>query len=156
MRIARFDGLSVLGISGAVALMSAASRDVSGAIIGLLVAAAGAMELHGTTLLRVGRPRGMQWLVASQFYLMAVILAYAGMRLARPDISLLRKVVTPELSEQIQQAGMTIDEFLYDFFKLVYLGVAIATLLYQGCMALYYIRRRAAVEAALLEEFEVE
>ena len=43
LRVARFDGLSVLGVSGAFALISAASQDVSGAMIGLLVAAAGAI-----------------------------------------------------------------------------------------------------------------
>jgi len=86
-RIARFDGLSVLIVAGGFALLSAASKDISGAVIGLLIAAAGAIELHGVALLRVGRD-GMRWLVSSQLYLMAVILAYAGFRLptsrARP------------------------------------------------------------------------
>lgn len=152
MRVARFDGLSVLGVAGAFALVSAASRDVSGAIIGLLVAAAGAIELHGVTLLRAGRGRGMGWLISSQLYLMAILLAYAAIRLARPDISTIRAVVTVELAEQIRQAGMSVDEFLLEFLRLVYVGVAAVTLLYQGGMTIYYVRRRAAVAAALHED----
>jgi len=155
MRVARFDGLSVLGVAGAFALVSAASRDVSGALIGLLVAAAGAIELHGVTLLRAGRERGMGWLISSQLYLMAILLCYAAMRLARPDISTLRAVVTAELAEQIRQAGLGIDEFLLEFLRLVYVGVAAVTVLYQGGMTIYYVRRRAAVAVALHEE-EVE
>jgi hypothetical protein len=37
----------------------------------------------------------------------------------------------------------------------MYGGVAVATILYQGGMTLYYARRRVAVAAALLE-YEIE
>ncbi len=152
LRLARFDGLSVLGVSGAFALISAASRDVPGALIGLLVAAAGAIELHGVTLLKVGRGRGMNWLITSQLYLMAILVGYAAVRLLRPDITAMKAIVTSELADQIQQAGMTVDQFLLMFLRLVYAGVAAATVLYQGGMTIYYVRRRNAVAAALLEE----
>jgi len=155
LRVARFDGLSVLGVSGAFALISAASQDVSGAMIGLLVAAAGAIELHGVTLLKVGRGRGMNWLITSQLYLMAILIGYAYVKLLKPDISMIRPVVTPELTEQIHQAGMSVDQFLLEFLRLMYGGVAVATILYQGGMTLYYARRRVAVAAALLE-YEIE
>jgi hypothetical protein len=150
-RVARFDGMSILGVAGAFALISAASRDVSGAVIGLLVAGAGAIELHGAALLRAGRGNGMRWLVSSQLYLMTTMLTYVALRMANPDISTIRPVVTVELAAQIQQAGMTIDQFLLEFLRLVYLCVAGATLLYQGGMTVYYLRRRVAVEAAMLE-----
>src|SRR5580700_100147 len=52
LRVARFDGVSVLVLAGFFALVSAASGDVSGAAFGLLIAAAGAIELHGMGLLR--------------------------------------------------------------------------------------------------------
>jgi hypothetical protein len=151
LRVARFDGISVLGVAGAFALISAASRDVSGAVIGLMVAAAGAIELHGVTLLRVGRANGMRWLVTSQAYLLATMLGYAGMRLMNPDIASLKPIVTAELAEQIQQAGMSVDQFLLEFLRLVYVAVAALTLLYQGGMVIYYLRRRTAVEIALQE-----
>jgi len=151
VRVARFDGMSILGLSGAFALLSAASRDVSGSVIGLLIAAAGAIELHGAALLRAGRGNGMRWLVSSQLYLLTTVLGYVAVRIANPDISAIRPVVTTELAEQIRQAGMTVDQFLVEFLRLFYLCVAGATFLYQGGMAIYYMRRRTAVEAAMLE-----
>jgi hypothetical protein len=149
LRVAKFDGMSVLGVAGAFALVSAASRDVSGAVIGLLVAAAGAIELHGVGLLRGGRASGLRWLVSSQLYLMAVMLVYVGMRFGNPDIGAIRPIVNADLESQIKLAGMTVDDFLLEFLRLVYVGVGAATILYQGGMTVYYLRRRAAVEAAV-------
>ncbi|HXN35586.1 MAG TPA: hypothetical protein VN877_05410, partial [Opitutaceae bacterium] len=59
LRVARFDGVSVLVLAGFFALVSAASGDVSGAAFGLLIAAAGAVELHGMGLLRAADRRGV-------------------------------------------------------------------------------------------------
>jgi hypothetical protein len=151
LRVARFDGMSVLGVAGAFALISAASRDVSGAVIGLMVAAAGAIELHGVTLLRGGRGAGMRWLVGSQLYLLAVMLGYSALRLSNPDIASIRPIVNADLAEQIQAAGMSVDQFLLEFLRLVYVAVAAASLLYQGGMTIYYLRRRAAAEMAIEE-----
>jgi hypothetical protein len=151
LRVAKFDGMSVLGVAGAFALVSAASRDVSGAVIGLLVAAAGAVELHGVALLRSGLAGGLRWLVSSQVYLMTVMLVYVALRLSSPDISAIRPIVTADLANQIHLAGMTVDDFLLEFLRLVYLVVGAATVLYQGGMTVYYLRRRAAVEAAVLD-----
>ena len=146
------NGTSVLAIAGAFALISAASRDVTGAVIGLLVAGAGAVELHGATLLRASDLKGMRWLVSSQLYLMAVMLIYCAFRLARPDISSLRPLVTEELAEQIRQSDMSVDQVLLELQRLVYFAVAAATLLYQGGMTIYYLRRRAVVAAALQQD----
>lgn len=154
-RVARFDGMSVLIVAGGFALLSAASRDISGAVIGLLIAAAGAIELHGVALLRVGR-NGMRWLVSSQLYLMATILAYAGFRIARPDVAWMLPYVTGEAAEPIlqaaQQEGMTVEQLLVGAMSMFYLLVAAVTLLYQGGMAVYYLKRRQAVAEALQED----
>ena len=48
LRLARFDGTGVLVLSGTFAVMAALGRDVPFAVIGLLGAAAGAVELHGS------------------------------------------------------------------------------------------------------------
>jgi hypothetical protein len=151
LRVARLDGASILGVAGAFALVSAAFRDVTGAVIGLLVAAAGATELHGASLLRAGDVKGTRWLYGSQLYLMGVILAYCAFRLERPDLAAWRAVVTEDLTEQIRQAGLTVDEVLLQLHRLVYFCVAAATLLYQGGMTFYYLRHRAALAAALQE-----
>jgi len=155
MRVARFDGLSVLIVAGGFALLSAASRDVSGAAIGLLIAGAGAIELHGVGLLRAGQ-EGMKWLISSQLFLMGTILVYAGFRILRPDVAWMLPYVTGEAAEPIlqaaQQQGLTVEQLLVGAMSMFYVLVAIITLLYQGGMTIYYLRRRKAVELALKEE----
>ena len=80
LRVARLDGLSVLVISGVFALVSALAGDGLGAVVGLLVAGAGAVELHGATLLEHGEPRGIDWLTGSQGFLLATIALYCALR----------------------------------------------------------------------------
>src|SRR5277367_6274103 len=157
LRIARFDGLSVLFLAGFFALVSAASGDVSGAAFGLLIAAAGAIELHGMGLLRAIDRRGMTWLVSSQVYLMVVVLGYVAFRLANPDsdpvVKLVKAAVATDGSD-LQQAGLDPAKVMADFpaqLRLLYLAVAAVTVVYQGGMAVYYLRRRTAVETALDE-----
>jgi hypothetical protein len=153
LRVARLDGTSVLAIAGAFALISAAFfRDAKGAAIGLLVAAAGAIELHGATLLRACDAKGMRWLVSSQLYLMTVMLAYCAFQLARPDLAFWRQFITAEAADQLRQADISVDQFIVETLRLAYLAVAAATLLYQGGMTIYYLRRRAVVVAALQED----
>lgn len=152
LAVARFDGISVLAVAGACALISAAAHDTTGAVVGVIVAGAGAIELHGTALLRHGDERGMRWLVASQLFLMAAIMGYVAFRFANPDLATFQKVITPEISDQIQQAGMTVDQFIRGMLHMIYFAVAAATFLYQGGMSVYYLRRRAAVAQALRED----
>jgi hypothetical protein len=155
LRVARFDGLSVLLLAGFFALVSAASGDVSGAVFGLLIAASGAVELHGAALLRAANKRGMRWLVGSQLYLMSMVLGYVGYRLANPDVDPMMKLAKSTLAAQARQAGLDPDQFIAEFpraLRLLYLAVAGLTIIYQGGMTVYYLRRRAAVEKAVEEE----
>jgi hypothetical protein len=154
LRVARFDGLGVLIVAGGVALISASYKDISGALVGLLVAAAGAIELHGVSLLRAHQPSGMRWLVSSQLYLVATILAYVGYRLARPDVSsILQFISASPAADVFEQAavqqGVTLKQLILDSFQQFYVCVAVLTVLYQGGMTLYYLKRRNAVETAL-------
>jgi hypothetical protein len=151
LRVANLDGLSVLAIAGILALAAAAGGDYAGAAIGLLVAAAGAIELHGAGLVRAGETRGMNWVVASQPYLLAVLLGYCALRLTNFDMTMLQGALTDEMRETIREAGYRVDQFLRLVYNLTYGTLAVATLIYQGGMTIYYLRRRAAVEAALEE-----
>ena len=151
LRTAHLDGMGVLVISGAFALASAASRGRSGMIVGLLVAAAGAIELHGGSLLRRGERGGLYWLVGSQIYLLAVLLGYVSLRLTHIDINAVRGLLTDDVKKQIADTGMTVDEFLRMGYGLLYRLVGGLSILYQGGMALYYLRKRRAVSAALEE-----
>ncbi len=152
-RVARFDGMSVLVLAGAVALVSATVGDVLGATVGLLAAGAGAIELHGVTVLHHGEPRGMKWLVGSQFTLLAVILGYCALQLIRAKVP----EVPPELEPMIQMNAdlweMSKHDFLLMMFnRVLYSALAFATVVYQSAMAFYYLRRRAAVVRALETE----
>jgi hypothetical protein len=154
LRVARIDGLSVLIIAGFFALISASSKDVSGALVGLLVAAAGAIELHGVSLLRSHRPSGMRWLVSSQLYLVATILIYVAFRLARPDVAwVLQFISVSPAADAFEQAaveqGVTLKQLILDSFREMYVAVAVLTVVYQGGMTLYYLKRRQAVTIAL-------
>jgi hypothetical protein len=159
LRVARFDGGSVLVLCGALAIASAWYGDLTGAIIGVLIAGAGAFELHGAGLIKAGEPRGLNWLVASQLYLLGTILSYVGWRLMSYDPAVVRHLLdpmlhTPDLQAQLAEAGATEADLLATVRTIYFSGfglVAVGTLFYQGGMALYYHRRRAAVTAALAE-----
>lgn len=149
VRVANVDGMCVMAVAGLLALASASAGDYRGAAIGLLVAAAGAIELHGVALLRAGEARGMNWVVASQPYLLAVLLGYCGWRLSSPDLTALQAAMTEELRAALAEAGKDEREFLGFAYRLTYSALAVAALIYQGGMTLFYLRRRAAVVAAV-------
>ncbi|HWA88370.1 MAG TPA: hypothetical protein VG710_19235 [Opitutus sp.] len=158
LRVANIDGLSVLLIAGVLALAAAAAGDYAGAAIGLLVAAAGAIELHGAGLVRAGERRGMQWLVASQPYLLLVLLGYCLLWLTNVDQALLRLmknlfhfVYGSNFRGMLAEAGYEEPRFYRMIYRLVFLSLAFTTVIYQGGMTVYYLRRRGAVKAALGE-----
>ena len=147
VKTARMDGTLVLAIAGTLALLSALDKDRVGALVGIIVSAAGAIELHGTSLLRAGFHRGVRWLVGSQLYLLAIVVGWAAYRLGHPDLEPVHKaiiegnILTDQQRDAIKQSGMSLDQFLLAAYRLGYAAVIIATLLYQGGMALYYARR---------------
>lgn len=153
LRVARFDGMGILVFAGFFAVLSAAGGDRVGAIFGLLIAGAGAFELHGGSLLEHADHRGMNWLIGSQVFLMASVLAYCEFRMSNADVALLRSAVTSDVKAQLASIGWTVDQFINFSVRLVGYGVAIGTVLYQGGMTIYYIRRRQLVLRAI-EEFE--
>jgi uncharacterized protein (TIGR04145 family) len=156
LRVANFDGMCVLAIAGMITLAVASTGNYVAAAIGLLIAASGAFELHGAGLLRAGDPRGMQWLIASQPYLLIVVLGYCVLRLTSYDPAEVQAVMTSDLRAAIAQANY--DEEV--FIRMVYVGsyavLAVLTFIYQGLMTLFYYRRRSAILMALEVESEDE
>ena len=154
LRVASFDGMCVLAISGMITLAVASTGNYVGAAIALLITASGAFELHGAGLLRAGDPRGMQWLIVSQPYLLIVVLGYCALRLVSYDPAEVQAAMTPELRTAIEQAGYDEDVFI----RMVHVGsiafLALGTMIYQGLMTVFYYRRRGAVLAALEHEAE--
>lgn len=149
LRTANTDGMSVMAIAGFLALASASMGDFYGAGIGLLVAAAGAIEMHGAGLLRAGDPRGMNWILASQPYLLAVLLGYCALRFLSFDPSLLKQAITDDVRQSIREAGYREEVFVRTVYFATYGLLAFGATVFQGGMALYYWRRREAVVAAL-------
>ena len=136
-------------LSGAVALANASNHDVLGAALGLAVAAGGAAEIHGVGLLSQGEKKGGGWLVASQLYLLVLLVGYSVWGLTHTDLSAYKAVLTDEVKAQIAEMGYSVDDFLILIDRMKYGALAGGTLLYQGGMALYYHRRRPALEAAI-------
>lgn len=169
LRVANLDGLTVMGIAGFLALISAAAGDYQGAGVGLLVTAAGAIELHGMGLLRAGEKRGMNWVIASQPYLFLVLAIYCGERILGYDPIATRAQVNSALSwwgggagdsGELQQAvaseGLFTDQSLKINYFIGYGLLIVGTLIFQGRMTIFYWQRRAAVAAALTEEESTE
>lgn len=147
--------MSVLVLAGALALVSAAMGDVTGAAIGSLAAGAGAMELHGVTVLHHGERRGMRWLIGSQLCLLVVILGYCALQLIRAKVPEIPAELEPMIQMNADAWDMSKHDFLLMMFNRVLYGMlAITTVVYQSGMAIYYLRRRAAVGQALAEEQE--
>ncbi|HEY1107235.1 MAG TPA: hypothetical protein VGE76_01345, partial [Opitutaceae bacterium] len=66
--------------------MMASAGEMRFAVIGLLAAGAGAIELHGAGLLGHGDRRGINWLIASQPVLLTVIYVYCALKLSHPEL----------------------------------------------------------------------
>ena len=152
VRIARFDGMGALMLGSFFAIAAAATGDVPFAVVGLLAAGAGAVELHGVALLRQADSRGMNWLVASQPFLLLVILSYCGLRLTYIEMPELPDNWRAMLTVSSHRLGMTVEEYFAWLNRLTAMVVAVVAIVYQGAMTWYYLRRRGAVERALVAE----
>ena len=159
LRVAHTDGRLLMIVASVFAFFSAAARDATGTVAGVLAAGVGAMELHGVSVLLRGEPRGLRWLVAGQALLLLVILGYVATRLSLFDAAAVEALLTPDLTAQFEAAGVPPPEIvpmvkvLYQF---VYAAVALGSVAYQGGMIWYFLRRRTAVEQALEQGAPVE
>ena len=149
VRLARFDGLSVFALGSVFALMMVVTREVPFAAVGLLAAGAGAVELHGVSLLKQGEARGMQWLIASQPFLLIVILGYCALRMTHFEMPPLPDGFRELAQAAAQQWGMSVDDYFRTVNRLTVQALAVVAFAYQGAMAVYYLRRRASVARAL-------
>jgi hypothetical protein len=156
LRLARFDGMGALVLGGMFALVAAAARDIPFAVIGLLAAGAGAVELHGAALLRQGERRGMNWLVASQPYLLTVIFIYCALRMWLVDIPPVPEAFQEMFAESARRWGMSVSEYQQALNRILALAVATVAVGFQGGMMVYYLQRRRPVLQALAAEEEFD
>ena len=152
LKISRLNGWSVIIFAGAGILLAGAMGDLVSVFIGLLVGAAGWMEVRGHNKLKRRDPEGMRWLVRSQMFLLAVILVYCASRLGSFDQETMLSGLTPDMQAMLKESGVEMAEItpiVRMAFLTTYGLVAAVSLLYQGGMALYYRRRIKIVTEAL-------
>ena len=149
LRLARLDGMGALVIATFFALTAASIGEIAGATVWLLVAGMGAIELHGVALLRAGGKRGLNWLIASQYLLLLVVLVHCGLRFAHYDPTAMRQAMTPEMRSTLAQANYEEEDFLRMVYVGTYSAIAATMLVYKLCLVRYYHRRRTAIHAAV-------
>lgn len=152
LRISRLNGWSVALFAGLCGLVSLTFGDLIGFVVGSLVAAGGGCEVYGNRMLQRGDSTGMRWLIRGQFVVLGVIWIYALARLATVDVAYLQRTISPDMRDWLNQLGLSAEEALQtvcQLFRLVYVCVMAATLIYQGGLAFYYHRRTAVVIQAL-------
>lgn len=128
--------------------------DLGGLLVGLLVAAAGVIELRGRRRLQQGDSGGMQALVRAQLLLLTVILVYCASRLGSFDGETVMSNLTPEMEAVLKENGLQRSDILplvRTVFYATYGLVAFLSLLFQGGLALYYRAKTALVTEALTE-----
>jgi hypothetical protein len=151
LRLAKLDGTGVLALGALFAVLAAAGGEAHFAIVGLLAAAAGTIELHGASLLQRGEARGIRWLVASQPFLLGVIYAYCALRLTHFEMPPVPERFREAMETTARELGLTLEEYFRLVNRLTAQIVAGVATIYQGWMTVYYFRRRAAVEQAIAE-----
>ncbi len=163
VRLARLNGWSVALVAGLGVLLSLVLLDPIGFAVCGLVGLGGVMEIHGQRMLVRRDAGGMRWLVRAQFVVGAVIVSYAASRILSFDAGYLQQEAIPNLRAMLTSVGMNLDDLLeplgldagtiVPFVRLMvvvlYGSLLLATLVYQGGLALHYRHRTEAVEAAL-------
>ena len=139
-------GLLVFGVVGV--LFSLSGRYPADLALGVLLAVSGFVELRTARRLARADPSAPRILAANELLLMAGILAYCTLRLADPPAS------GEDPAGQLGALGIAGDDLAAlteSLSRLIYLSCAGITLLYQGGLALYFLRRRARIESYLTE-----
>ncbi len=150
--ISRLNGWCVTLVAGLGTPIALLLGDWLSAGLGLLVAGFGALEVHGNRLLKKHDPEGMKWLVRSQMLLLALILAYCASRLGSFDGESAMANLTPDMEAVLNEAGLSRADILplvHRMFIVIYVAVALASLVYQGGLALYYRSKTRLVTKAL-------
>lgn len=150
--IAVIDGWSVIGVAALGTLLALALGDLSSLVVGLLILAAGIVELRGRGQLLRRNAAGMRLLVRAQLALLAVILVYCVSRLGSFDEGLVLDNLTPDLEAMLKENGLERGDIVpavQMMFYAAYGTVALVTVLFQGGLALYYRSRTPRVTEAL-------
>lgn len=164
LTISWLDGWSLVVIAGLSLLLTLLMGELLGIAISLLVLAAGIIELRGRRALQRRQADGMKLLVRAQLFLLTVILVYCARSLGSFDADYMRDDLIPKMREMLQvtlginlddlmqQSGLTVAELVplvHKAFLLLYGGVAMISIFFQGGLALYYRSKTKLVTDAL-------
>ncbi len=150
--VSAIDGWSVVVIAVLGTLLTLLLGDLAGVGVGLLVLAAGIMELRARRRLKRRDVAGMKQLVRAQLLLLAVVLVYCASRLGSYDQESMLANLTPDMKAMLKESGVEVSEILplvQMFFFATYGIVALLTLLFQGGLILYYRGKTPLVTEAL-------
>jgi hypothetical protein len=154
LTIATIDGRILVFLAGSFGLVSALMLDGVGAAAGLLAAAAGWLELRGVNQIKRGHLDGVNRLVASQLLVIGIVVMYALYRMAHFNLAEWQRWFIPAVRERLEVLDISVESAqasLRQLYVGLYKVVALLTLLFQGGMAWYSHRRRAAIRLALAE-----
>lgn len=150
--VSAIDGWSVTVIAALGTLLTLVLGDYSTLFAGLLILAAGVMELRGRRRLTRRDPDGMRRLVRAQLFLLSVILVYCASRLGSYDQEAMLANLTPDMKAMLQESGVDVADIVplvQMVFFVTYGLVALLSLLFQGGLILFYRRKTPLVTAAL-------
>ena len=150
LEVARVNGRGVLWLCVASAVCAPFLGDWTEAGFALVAAASGLMELHGRRRLLAADPRGRRWLVGAQAWLLVLIVGYAAWRwlYATPEQvwQLLPGFLQRHIDRELLAAGLdpALDRplLLNLTNKLTSACLVFVGLVYQGGLAVYYLRLR--------------
>jgi hypothetical protein len=152
LAVSRLNGWSVAIFAALCVLVALGMGDLLGIAICLLVLVSGWMEIRGNRLIKQRDPAGMKWLVRSQMFLLAVILAYCARCLGSFDSDSVMSNLTPDMEAVLKEAGIEkadLVPLVHKMFFVLYGAVALTCLIYQGGLALFYRGKTALVTEAL-------
>lgn len=152
LRLSGINGWCVTVAAGLGALVSFVLMDVIAAITGAIVAAGGITELRGRKALLRGDATGMRKLFLAQLIVLAMVWTYAVTQLLTFDAAALIAGLPADVHTMIADAAIdpdTLRQMLTIANLAVYGALIVATLIYQGGLAIYY-RHRAPLVAAVL------
>ncbi|MBX3737847.1 MAG: hypothetical protein KF715_14220 [Candidatus Didemnitutus sp.] len=155
--VARADALGVLVCAGASLLVSGTQQDWIMCGFSLLALVAGGMEWHGHQRLRDRDLGGLQWLLGAQGCLYTVIAGYVLWRLQHFNAvtywAELPAEARDQIDAQLKQSGLDVETdrvlLLRTMNFLVCTVLIFVSTLYQGGLAWFYRRHRAAISEAL-------
>ena len=149
------NGWSIALFSGCITLVAVIMLSPVGILVGVLVTAAGAMEVYGNRLMKSGLRESIRWLCGAQIYLLAILVLYCGVSifLFRPESAL--ENLPPEILTTILSLGFdeaSLRALIAQVFYLTYFSVIIVSALYQGGLCLYYWSKRNHFAATIPSE----